>query len=464
MVRAPVKVAFYIDEFAPPEHVACANLAIDSVRKAMPHAEVWELTTPKGPALNADQVLRHDVQGPFGYRRTVLCSMMTGNTVFLDTDVLVMDDVSSVFDENFDVAVTTDMKPGADWVKYNGGVVFCRNPEYWRGLSEVCRDIDFRKESGDWETIEKAWNEYADSVRLNVKRLPGEVFNYVPNDPEDKAGKIIHFRGNRRAWMFPIKGFESGLNTSMDTMLAQAEENLKRELPLFVEMPQHSGEAIIVGGGPSLQDCLPNLRMRRNYGGIIFALNGAHDWLIERGIVPDFHVLLDARPENVRFVQNPNPATTYLVAAQCHPSIFDALKGFQVTTWISCTDLPERDHEFAARFPGKPLMMIGGGATVGLKTLNLAYLWGFRRFQLYGFDSSYRGEENHAYRQDLNDGESRMEIYAAGKHFTCAPWMAKQAQEFQQQYRQLVGLGCIVKVHGDGLIPHIANQLERKAA
>jgi uncharacterized Rossmann fold enzyme len=257
-------------------------------------------------------------------------------------------------------------------------------------------------------------------------------------------------------------GFKSGLNTSTETMMAQAEQNLKRDLPLFIEHPEHGGEALIVGGGPSLADTLPNLRMHRQRGGIVFALNGAHDWLIERGIVPDFHVMLDAREENARFVLEPNPKCTYLIAAQCHPAVFDALEGQNVMAWVSCLETPEHEHALAAKFLGKPLMMIGGGATVGLKAMNLAYLWGFRRMRFYGFDSSYRGDENHAYRQTLNDGESRMQIHAAGRDFICAPWMAKQAQEFQRQYRQLTDLGCRISVHGDGLIPHIAKQLKQE--
>lgn len=283
---------------------------------------------------------------------------------------------------------------------------------------------------------------------------------------EDTAGEILSAFDAlpEKSGVFGVanpKGravFVTGLNTPMETMIRQAEENLSRDLPMFMECPANLNEALIVGGGPSLQHNLPNLRMRRDRGGIIFALNGTHDWLIDRGIVPDFHVMLDARQENVQFVRRPHKDVTYLIAAQCHPDVFNALKGYKVIVWLGCFDTREQENDLAKKFPNKPIMLVGGGATVGLKTMNLAYLAGFRKLHFYGFDSCYSGESNHAYPQPLNDKESRIEVIAAGKKFTCAPWMAKQAMEFQSQMRQLLDAGCQIYVHGNGLIPWIVQQ------
>lgn len=290
-----------------------------------------------------------------------------------------------------------------------------------------------------------------------------------PNPPE--GVKVVCFHGQpkpdncgvewvKQAWSreFHRIEFVTDLNTPMETMIRQAEENLSRDLPMFMECPANLNEALIVGGGPSLQHNLPNIRMRRDRGGIIFALNGTHDWLIDRGIVPDFHVMLDARRENVQFVRRPHKDVTYLTAAQCHPDVFNALKGYKVIVWLGCFDTREQENDLAKKFPNKPIMLVGGGATVGLKTMNLAYLAGFRKLHFYGFDSCYSGESNHAYPQPLNDKESRIEVIAAWKKFTCAPWMAKQAMEFQSQMRQLLDAGCQIYVHGDGLIPWIVQQ------
>ena len=235
----------------------------------------------------------------------------------------------------------------------------------------------------------------------------------------------------------PMSFKTESLNTSRNVMVQQLKRNLERGLPQFKEeCPEHKGVAVIVGGGPSLKNTiLPP--------GDIFALNGVHDWLIDRNTVPKFHVLLDARPDNASFVQNPSHDVDYLIAGICHSEVFDALKDEHVILWV-----PDMDE-----IQDMDCLRVGGGATVGMKTMYLAYLMGYRRFHFAGFDSCYHDGHGHAYEQSLNDGEEVIDVIAAGRRFKCAPWMAKQADEFQKQARKLIDLGCDLTVHGHGLIP-----------
>lgn len=250
------------------------------------------------------------------------------------------------------------------------------------------------------------------------------------------------------------------LNTTAEDMCAQAEANLKRELPVFRPIESHHGQAVIVGGGPSLKENLPKLRFLISRGAQVFAVNGAHDWLIERGIVPNFHVLVDAKQGNVTFVQKPHKDVCYLIAAQCHPDVFDALEGQNVVQWVAYITGIEPILEAC----GKPMVAVGGGGTVGLKTLAMAHLWGFRKVALFGFDSSYRGNDNHAYPQPMNDAETILDVTCYGRKFRCAPWMIQQGQGFEEQAAMLKAQGCSIKVYGDGLIPWVAQQLEIKNA
>lgn len=247
------------------------------------------------------------------------------------------------------------------------------------------------------------------------------------------------------------------LNTPPEVMCAQAEDALARGLPLFVGLEANAGTAMVVGGGPSLADTLQTLRFHRERGGHIFSLNNTHDWLIEHGIFPQFHVMLDARQENAGFVRNPHEGVTYLIAAQCHPDVFNALAGQDVVVWLAEV---EGMTEVAQRHKDKPITLVGGGSTVGLKAMALAYLWGYRRIRCFGFDSSYRGNRNHAFPQPLNDGEETIDVLHAGKRFRCARWMARQAEDFQHQAPDLASKGVAIHVHGDGLIPWINQQLE----
>lgn len=247
------------------------------------------------------------------------------------------------------------------------------------------------------------------------------------------------------------------LNTPAEVMVAQAERNLARDLPLFIEQPAHDGKVCIVGGAPSLKDTLPALHFHKGRGALVVALNNTHDWLAERGIEPDMHVMLDARAKSADFVRNPRKGVTYLIAAQCHPDVFDALAGHEVIVWVA--DVPGM-RELAQRTP-KPVGLVGGGSTVGLKAMALMHLWGFRWQGLFGMDSCYRQDAHHAYPQALNDNESRVETIYGGRRYTCAPWMVAQAEDFEHDARELQAKGATLKAYGTGLIQSILNDVTR---
>lgn len=240
-----------------------------------------------------------------------------------------------------------------------------------------------------------------------------------------------------------------------EVMLANADENLKRDLPMFI--PHGEGDEVcIVGGGPSLPSILPSLRMKYQRGAKIWALNGAHDWLLDHAIIPDAMILLDSRPEMAQFVYRASRRPVYYIAAQCDKAVFDALDGRNVAMWVGYA--PGIDS-IANQYPEKPIVIVGGGNTVGLKALCMAVICKFRSVHLYGFDSCY-SVAHHAYPQKLNDGEQTAEVEAYGRKFLSSNWMIKQAEDFQQDYINAINAGVKVTVHGDGLIPHIAKHLK----
>lgn len=239
--------------------------------------------------------------------------------------------------------------------------------------------------------------------------------------------------------LMPIIGdISQESNTPLEVQEAHAAINVARNVRRFATQPTREGNVCIVGGGPSLADTIEELRWRQSIGQLVWATNATFSYLMERGIMPDAHVILDSRPENLAFLR-PTQGVTYYVNIRCHPSLFDALAGHDVVM-----------YDFASA---------GTGTTVGLKALYLAGFSGFRNFHLYGMDSSYRGAENHAYPQPLNDGENIVEVTAEGKKFKCAAWMLTQAEEFQQIAASFAEQGCTITVAGDGLLPLIAHRL-----
>ncbi len=90
----------------------------------------------------------------------------------------------------------------------------------------------------------------------------------------------------------------------------------------------------------------------------------------------------------------------------------------------------------------------------------MAFGLGYRKFHLYGFDSSYsKAGGHHAYAQALNDGELVIDSMVGDEKFKCSPWMAQQVNEFERLAIELLEDDCIITVHGDGMLPAVARDM-----
>lgn len=238
------------------------------------------------------------------------------------------------------------------------------------------------------------------------------------------------------------------VNVEDDAFYSNIKSAIARDLPWLMMKEPHDGHAVIVGGGPSLQNTFNEIRWRKELGQHVFSLNNTGRWLREKRIEPDAQILLDARPSNARFVlQGPK---SYL-ASQCAPETFDAADN--ITLWHPHV---EGIQEFIG---DRETALIGGGTTVGLQAMSIVYALGYRLIHLHGFDSCYRGDEHHAYEQSENDFDQPVQVDCAGQSFWCAKWMVHQADNFVTSARQLADLDCTITVAGDGLIPTLAREM-----
>lgn len=233
------------------------------------------------------------------------------------------------------------------------------------------------------------------------------------------------------------------------------ESALKQPFPWLKMDEPHDGHAVIVGGAPSLKHNLNEIKLRQKNGQSIIATNNAFAYLRANGIKPDAHVMLDAREENIEFVPQRGFTECYY-SSQCHPSVIKqaASHGHAITLWHP---MIEGIFDIIGNNTGDAL--VGGGSTVGMKAIALAYILGYRKFHLYGMDSSYSEGENHAYKQPLNDGEKVIEVTMNGNKYQAAPWMCSQVGDFKKVASELVKEGCVLTVHGNGLLPDVARNL-----
>ena len=253
----------------------------------------------------------------------------------------------------------------------------------------------------------------------------------------------------------------NGVNVADHTITDNIKANVQRDVPWFSGFGPQAKAAIVCCGGPSLTDSLSEIRWHARNGSRIITVNNAWRVLVEAGIKPDACILLDARPENVQFIQG-GEHLKWFVASQCDASIFDGLKDHDLVMWHS--HIGDEIEVIVKPFmETHPICLVPGGGTVGLRAINLCWLSGYDKIHVYGLDGSYEGDKHHAYAQPLNDGEHVLTVLHGGKSYQCSTWMARQAEEFQDQWRFLNARKVNIFVHGRGLIPDIAKQLRREA-
>jgi hypothetical protein len=324
----------------------------------------------------------------------------------------------------------------------------------------------------DWMThIDPDWtiwpSEWCVSYKTHAKAWPPQGAKVVCMHGKPKP----HECGGWVANVWKIGGFTSlpkmgGMNVSHEQVWANVAQNLKRDLPWFTGAQAHDATMALVCGGPSLKDSALAIKDRKRRGARIVTVNNALRYLSDLGLRPDAHVMLDARAENAAFVKDAPEGVQYFIASQCHPDVFDTLASRQVSMWHNAIGEGERLAELAGphETPDKPLIQIPGGGTVGLRAMWLAFFSGYRKLHIYGMDGSYEEGRHHAYAQPLNDGEATLEVVMGGRRYTCAKWMARQADEFQWIWAELTRRGMDIRVHGRGLIPDMAKTLRLQEA
>lgn len=373
--------------------------------------------------------------------------------IFFDLDTIIVGALDDIVKYRGNFALLRDfLRPDG-----SGSGVMLWRAGYATWLWDNFEALGFPEiEGGD-----QAWIEQNIDADLLQQLYPQAFVSYKVHCQEifPRGAKVVCFHGepkphNAGGWVDNVWKLDGDTVTSLDLVVNSPDitENIKSAIklpfPLLVEQPEHDGHAVIIGGAASLASTLESIKQRAENGQHVFALNNTYRYLCENGINPDYHVMLDARPENAAFVPDDCKA---LYASQCHPKVFEKVS--EATIWHTATDGIQEVID------GRESTLIGGGSTVGLRAMVVAYVMGYRKIHVYGMDSSYHENEHHAYEQDLNNNEHVIDVVCNGVNYKAAPWMVNQAEEFKDLACQLTQMGCVLTVHGTGLIPDLARTM-----
>jgi hypothetical protein len=346
--------------------------------------------------------------------------------------------------DRFDPLATEIYGGDQDWLTFvarDGGRMWLEFPRTWF--------VSYRKSAKDWPPAD------CKAVIMHGDPKPAECDGWVQN-------------------VWKLGGFTSlpkmgGVNVDREVIWSNIEANVRRDLPWFGGSWPNKETMVLVCGGPSLTKSISDIRWHKRNGAKVVTVNNTLKVMLENGIKPDAHLMLDARPENIEFIQDVEACTPvrYFIASQCDPSILDALSDRDVILWHNGIGDGERLEEIALPFENaakhRTLIQVPGGGTVGLRAMWLGFFSGYRKLHIYGMDGSYDGDKHHAYPQALNDGEELLTVQMGPKQYRCAKWMCRQSEEFKGTYADLTAKGMQIFVHGSGLIPDMAAIMRQEA-
>ena len=199
----------------------------------------------------------------------------------------------------------------------------------------------------------------------------------------------------------------------------------------------------VVCSGPSLKTTLQEIKHFNK----ILTCSGAHRFLLDHGIVPTWHMEGDPRAHKAVFVRRPHRRVQYLIAASCHPKVFEVLTGYEVKIWhtlMDATHLLGQDHYPPGHW------VLTGGSNVGMRALVMARLLGYTDIHVFGMDCSAE-KSFHTGDHPNEPGKDKWRTVKVGaQSFQTTTLFLSYAKQFFHEMIQLPDVHATV--HGTGLL------------
>lgn len=233
----------------------------------------------------------------------------------------------------------------------------------------------------------------------------------------------------------------------------QVKQSIARKLPRIEAHHENRPESIAIACyGPSLNDTWEQVKGFE----YIISCSGSHKFLVERGVIPTWHVEVDPRPHKVELIGPPHPDVTYLIASTCHAKVFDHLEGMNVKLW----------HVFANGDDAHRLLppeewALTGGSSVGLRALTIARFLGFTDLHVFGMDGCEGQSGKHAAPHPMQPKKHQVTTYKDVEYRTTVSMLECAKQTFHE-LDQLSDAKATF--YGEGLVQAMAKDYVPKPA
>jgi hypothetical protein len=247
---------------------------------------------------------------------------------------------------------------------------------------------------------------------------------------------------------------------SRDERVARLVFASKQQIPHLPQLQAHNGVAAIIGASPSIINHKEQIKkIKENEFNIVMSLNGTHTWLLNNDIIPNIHVMFEVdteRPEQA-LGGPPHKDVCYYICSHCPEQLFKGMQEYHRVLWHCFDEPPEYQAIISKLFPTE--FMVGGGHVTFFRSINIAIILGFRRFELFGCDGSFEGNMSHYEGYHSYSGELTMDVIAGGgdlpyKRFHTNPSLSFMTHEFLR-FCDANQKGLKIYVHGNGLMRYL---------
>lgn len=211
----------------------------------------------------------------------------------------------------------------------------------------------------------------------------------------------------------------------------------------------------IVGFGPSLKRTWEQLRDFK----YIITTSGAHKFLIEKGIIPTWHLDVDPRDHKIALLGDIHPDVTYLPCSTCHPNYIDKLieNNAKIKIWHCFSSESEAMRVLP---PGE--FALTGGCDAGMRAMSVARFMGFVHHHVFGMDGCAFDETAHAgkHTNPLKQFFDLEYPKGSGRIFRTSPHLKEVAKTVPHEV-DMLKLSS-VKFYGEGLVQAMMENHEVK--
>lgn len=312
----------------------------------------------------------------------------------------------------------------------------------WLMFNPVRPELDYKPAQRSW------WVK-------QVGIVPGDQFPWA-KDNQRIVWEHDTLEAIQKAWasikdihlMPPIKTFAAWSE-------AERFENIKANcawVPIRLpdDEPAHGRTAVLACYGPSLKETWPAAAATE---GDLFTVSGAHNFMLQHGVVPHAQIDCDPRPHKAALIKG-HPKVEYWLGSCVHPSYIKRLDGCPVWLW-HLHNGPESADNIWSIEPDAWLCV--GGGSVGLRSISLLYAQGYRHFEVHGMDCSLADGETHA-GIHLGKKQEITRVRCGVRWFDSTLQLIDYARQFLDDLR--LWPGATFRVHGDGLLAHMINHRE----